>query len=122
YYQASLERARIDEALDPSKMPNISVVQRPSGAMRVSSKQEKKLIFGLLAGGVGLGIAIVLLLEFMVDRSVKRPMEFAGHLQIPMLCWVPLIGHNSRLLLRDRNGRRGLGVENGSELPTHDAP
>jgi hypothetical protein len=27
--------------------------------MRVSSKQEKKLILGLLAGGVGLGIAIV---------------------------------------------------------------
>jgi uncharacterized protein involved in exopolysaccharide biosynthesis/Mrp family chromosome partitioning ATPase len=122
YYQASLERARIDEALDPSKMPNISVVQRPSGAFRVSSKLEKKLIFGLLAGGVVLGVAIALLLELMVDRSVKRPMEFAAHLQIPMLCWVPLIGNNSRLLLRDRNGRKGLGGENGSELTTNDAP
>src|SRR6266550_4449306 len=30
YFSASLEKARIDEALDPSKMPNISAVQRPS--------------------------------------------------------------------------------------------
>jgi uncharacterized protein involved in exopolysaccharide biosynthesis len=30
YFKASLEKARIDEALDPSKMPNISVVQSPS--------------------------------------------------------------------------------------------
>ena len=30
YFAASLEKARIDEALDPSKMPNISAVQRPS--------------------------------------------------------------------------------------------
>lgn len=30
YFAASLEKARVDEALDPSKMPNISAVQRPS--------------------------------------------------------------------------------------------
>jgi len=30
YFAASLEKARIDEALDPSKIPNISAVQRPS--------------------------------------------------------------------------------------------
>ena len=30
YFAASLEKARVDEALDPSKMPDISAVQRPS--------------------------------------------------------------------------------------------
>src|SRR6266513_4263269 len=30
YFAASLEKARVDEALDPTKMPNISAVQRPS--------------------------------------------------------------------------------------------
>ena len=30
YFEAAVEKARIDEALDPSKMPNISAVQRPS--------------------------------------------------------------------------------------------
>src|SRR6266567_972341 len=33
YFAATLEKARIDEALDPSKMPNISAVQRPSPPM-----------------------------------------------------------------------------------------
>src|SRR5947209_2202999 len=28
YFEASLEKARIDETLDPSRMPNISVVQK----------------------------------------------------------------------------------------------
>jgi hypothetical protein len=30
YFQGTLEKARVDEALDPSKMPNISAIQRPS--------------------------------------------------------------------------------------------
>src|SRR5438874_5719649 len=30
YYSGTLEKARVDEALDPSKMPNISAIQRPS--------------------------------------------------------------------------------------------
>jgi len=29
YFQGTLEKARIDEALDPSKMPNLTAVQRP---------------------------------------------------------------------------------------------
>src|SRR5438132_13031349 len=29
YYSGTLEKARVDEALDPSKMPNISAIQRP---------------------------------------------------------------------------------------------
>src|SRR5438034_4346806 len=30
YYSGTLQKARVDEALDPSKMPNISPIQRPS--------------------------------------------------------------------------------------------
>ena len=42
YFQESLEKARIDEALDPSKMPNISAVQKPSPAMRAKSGARKR--------------------------------------------------------------------------------
>ena len=41
YFAASLEKARIDEALDPSKMPNISAVQRPSPPGLETKKRDK---------------------------------------------------------------------------------
>ena len=34
YFANTLEKARVDEALDPSKIPNISAVQRPSPPAR----------------------------------------------------------------------------------------
>jgi polysaccharide biosynthesis transport protein len=106
YYQASLEKARIDEALDPTKMPNISVVQKPSSAQRVSSKLKKKIVLGLAFGGAALGAAIALLLELFLDRSVKRPLEFGTQLNIPMLSWIPMIDRsNHRLQLRDRRDK-----------------
>jgi polysaccharide biosynthesis transport protein len=105
YYQASLEKARIDEALDPSKMPNISVVQKPSTAIRVSSEFKKKLILGLMAGGLAGGIALALLMELFVDRSVKRPLEFETQLRIPMLSWIPLVEQSGSLLLQSKNKR-----------------
>ena len=41
YFEGAVEKARVDEALDPSKMPNISAVQRPSPPILVSGKRNK---------------------------------------------------------------------------------
>ena len=57
YFQTSLEKARIDEALDPSKMPNISVVQNPSPAFKTTSGL-KKIVLGFAGGGVAFGLAL----------------------------------------------------------------
>jgi uncharacterized protein involved in exopolysaccharide biosynthesis len=46
YYGASLEKARIDETLDPARMPNISIVQAPSPPER-AKRDLKKVVFGL---------------------------------------------------------------------------
>ena len=54
YFAASLEKARIDEALDPSKMPNISAVQRPSPPS-LENKKRNKIALGLAGGGHSLG-------------------------------------------------------------------
>ena len=99
YFQASLEKARVDEALDPSKMPNISAVQKPSPPMRVTGGLRKQVL-GLAGGGLALGIALAFLIELVVDRSVKRPLELTTRLRIPMLLWIPYLRHGSRLALR----------------------
>jgi uncharacterized protein involved in exopolysaccharide biosynthesis/Mrp family chromosome partitioning ATPase len=104
YFQGTLEKARIDEALDPSKMPNISAVQRPSPPSMVT-KQRNKLLLGLAGGGLALGLALALLSELVLNRSVKRPLELEKRLGAPPLISIPYSNSNGRRL-RDRKKTR----------------
>jgi len=88
YFAASLEKARVDEALDPAKMPNISAVQRPSPPI-LDTKRRDKLAIGLAGGGLALGIALVLLRELVLNRTVSRPSELENRLRIPLMLSIP---------------------------------
>jgi polysaccharide biosynthesis transport protein len=102
YFEASLERAHVDETLDPSRMPNISVVQKPSPAVRTIG-DVKKIVLALAGGGLALGIGLALLIELVLDRTIKRPLELEDQLSIPLLLSVPRFGHNGDLRLRADN-------------------
>ena len=108
YFEASLEKARIDETLDPSRMPNISVVQKPSPAV-LAIGDVKKTIVGLAIGGLAIGIGLALLIELVLDRTLKRPLELETRLSIPLLLSVPNFGRNGHLRLR-------LGNSNGDSV------
>jgi uncharacterized protein involved in exopolysaccharide biosynthesis len=99
YFEASLERARVDETLDPSRMPNISVVQRPETAEKYS-KDKQAVVIGLSFGGLAFGISIALLIELVMDRTVKRRLELEERLGIPLLLTIPYFGRNGHLRLR----------------------
>ena len=99
YFQSSLEKARVDEALDPSKMPNISAVQSPSVAFK-TSRELKKLVLGLVGGGIALGLGIAFLIEFLLNRSVKRPIELEKLLGIPPMLSIPYLNGRHPLRLR----------------------
>lgn len=88
YFAASLEKARIDEALDPTKMPNISAVQRPSPPV-LDTKTRNKISLGLAGGGLALGIALALLRGLVLNRAVGRPLELETHLHIPLMLSIP---------------------------------
>jgi uncharacterized protein involved in exopolysaccharide biosynthesis/Mrp family chromosome partitioning ATPase len=99
YFAASLEKARIDEALDPSKMPNISAVQRPSPPI-LETKTRNKIALGLAGGGIALGIALALLRGLVLNRSVGRPLELETQLHIPLMLSIPYSnGRNGHLAL-----------------------
>ncbi len=113
YFSSAGEKARIDEALgalDPSKIPNISEVEKPTPALRVLSDLKKTLMM-LAGGGVGVGIALALLKDLVLDRSVKRPLELEAELQIPLMLSIPMIPVARQLQLRDaRSGQKQLAT------------
>ena len=98
YFAASLEKARVDEALDPSKIPNISVVQKPSVGWRTTS-DLRKTITQLAGGGLGLGLGLAFLIEMVLDRTIKRSSEFERRLHIPLLVSIPYLKNKLSLRL-----------------------
>ena len=129
YFAASLEKARIDEALDPSKMPNISAVQRPSPPM-LDSKTRHKVTLGLAGGGLALGLAIALLRGLVLNRTVRRPLELETQLHIPLMLSIPYAGGRNGHLALPPNGspanpdahRRLRGLDHRLVLPPNGSP
>ena len=91
YFAASLEKARVDEALDPSKMPNISAVQRPSPPA-LDTKKRNKISLAIAGGGIALGIALALFRGLVLNRTIGRPLELESRLDIPLMLSIPYRG------------------------------
>jgi len=121
YFEQSLERARVDEALDPSKIPNISIVQNPSGAVR-ASVSERKVLAGLAGGGLGIGLGIAFLIELLFDRSVKRPLEIETRLHIPLFLSIPYFSRHARAHLLLKNGGGEKSAENSKAIQKNARP
>jgi succinoglycan biosynthesis transport protein ExoP len=112
YFATTLEKARVDEALDPSKIPNISAVQRPSAPFLIT-KTRDKIALGLACGGLALGIALALLRDLILSQAIRRPSQLEAQLHTSILLSIPDISSNGS------NGHLALpggGDENGSAL------
>ncbi len=108
YFRGTLEKARVDEALDPTKMPNISAVQKPSPPGRVT-KTRDRVALGLAGGGLVLGIAFALLRELLLNKTVQRPLELEGQLHTPLLLSIPYLNGSRRLRLTNKRGKGEKG-------------
>lgn len=88
YFSASLEQARIDEALGAGRVSNISEIQKPSPPAPDSIGATK--LMGLLGGaGIFTGFAWAFFMELYVDRTVKRPADLERILRPSILLSVP---------------------------------
>jgi uncharacterized protein involved in exopolysaccharide biosynthesis/Mrp family chromosome partitioning ATPase len=94
YFSANLEKARIDEALDPTKVPNISKVQEPSAPRRASWDLIPASMIAAL--GIALGIGLALLIDLVLDPSIKRPLDIETRLRIPLMLSIPFVGRNGK--------------------------
>jgi uncharacterized protein involved in exopolysaccharide biosynthesis len=112
--EASLEKAQVDETLDPSRMPNISVVQTPPPATK-AGRNLAKTVLGIAGGGFGLGVGLAFLIELILDTTVKRPLELEKRLRLPLMITIPYLSASSKQLrLRNKNDNSEL-VEYGNE-------
>ncbi|MBK1876621.1 exopolysaccharide transport family protein [Pelagicoccus mobilis] len=84
----SLESARLEDDLRAGKTNNISIIQAPSLG-KVENKKKLQLTAGV-AGGVGvIGLVWALLVDLLLDRSIKRPTEIQRNLGIPLFMSMP---------------------------------
>jgi succinoglycan biosynthesis transport protein ExoP len=89
HFQTSLEKARVDETLDPTRMPNIAIVQDPSAPMKSLDSVLMKLIVGIGASGVIAGLGLAFLIEWVIDRRISRPAQIRAGLQMPLMLSIP---------------------------------
>jgi uncharacterized protein involved in exopolysaccharide biosynthesis/Mrp family chromosome partitioning ATPase len=110
-----LENSRIDKELDTGKTPNIRPVQDPSPPIR-DWKKTFKMMGMAVFGGVFGGIAWAFLIEMVLDRSVKRPIEVERRLKLPLFISIPNVERNGYARLARTAERRQLTFNGGSPV------
>ena len=113
FYESMLIQAQIDEAMGPGRGNNIAVIQQPSPPYKDFKKFYKTL--GMLSlSGLLAGLAWAFLIEFYLDRSIKRPEDVRTKLQMPFFLSIPDLNHQPRHRLAAPERRRLAFNGNGS--------
>ena len=100
-YSASLEQARIDQALEFQHMSNINVAQEATfEAMPVSPRPKINLLLGLATGLFG-AIGLCLVWD-RFNNSLRTPQDVEKNLSLPILAAVPRLKSKQMAF----NGRR----------------
>ncbi len=103
YLERVANQTSADKDLDASQAPNINVLQEPTVTGTASKTLIKRLAMAF-AGCFGAGLALVLLLELVLDQTVKTSRQIESKLHLTTLMTIPILGGN------------------GSSLPTTELP
>lgn len=106
--EEKLKDAKLSLTLDPARMPNITLVQKPTEPLKTFDPKVQKIVMGLAGCGIAIGVGLAFIIELLFDRRIKRPMEIQTRLQMPLLLSIPSIR---------RRDRGGLMLSNDSSVP-----
>ena len=113
---AELKNAEVNRTLDPARMPNITLIQQPSKPLKTINETTMKIVFGLAGGGMAAGLGLAFMLELLLDRRVKRPMEFQTRLQLPLLLSIPFVRRKERGRMLLDHTQRSMRVSETNEI------
>lgn len=119
YSQSSLEKAILDDQLDPNKIPNIKVMQNPTPPLKSIDAKAMKLVLAIAFSGLGMGLALAFLIEMVIDRRVSRPIEISTRLQLPLMLSIPYIRSNDGIAKLVGDYPALEPPEHGGELILH---
>ena len=114
YFAANLDQSRIEDALGSGKSPNIGILQSPSPPVKGWSKPFKKKVTMVAVIPAACGFALAFLIEFFLDRSVKRPGEVETKLRLPLFISIPDIRRNGHRRLAQAAGRDRLRLNDAN--------
>jgi Mrp family chromosome partitioning ATPase len=121
-YVRELELAKMSTQLDAGKQVSIGTVQEPSPPVKNTKKMKKRL--GMVFGGIcTMGLGLAFLIDFVLDRSIKRSAEIERTLRLPVFQAIPDTAWSSRPRLlwssaRRKNGAHAPGKEANGENQT----
>jgi len=117
---SKLEISRFDEALDPSKIPNINIVQTPSLPVQDNSKRQKTAA-GAFAVLFALGLGWAFARELVFDQSIRSPLDIESKLQLPLFMSIPLLSDRQPVKLL-ANGPPNSARAEGALAPASRMP
>jgi len=120
YYAARQDQRRIDDALGNGGVSGITVIQEPSPPA-IDRTKSFKLLEMVAAGGLALGLAWAFLIEFYLDRTIRRPGDVERLLKLPLFLSIPNLGGNARRRLKTARKPAPLDGSNGVELVPWDS-
>jgi uncharacterized protein involved in exopolysaccharide biosynthesis len=110
-YTKKKEEARIEDALDRTRLLNVAVVQNPSiPTIPTRSALLLALVAILLASAVSVGV--VFAIDY-ADQSFRTPSEVMAELRIPVLAAVPVHAEDGALYASGNGHRNGNGNGHG---------
>jgi polysaccharide biosynthesis transport protein len=110
HYSASLEKARIDEAIGTG-ISNIITIQEPTPPASNLAMLYKRIGM-ILGGGLILAFALAFFIELVLDQRIRRPLEVEQRLRLPLFLSFPKIRQIRRLQIAEHAGN---GKGNGSQ-------
>jgi uncharacterized protein involved in exopolysaccharide biosynthesis/Mrp family chromosome partitioning ATPase len=116
YYAARQDQARIDDALNNNgRVSGITLIQEPSPPGLDQTKSSKQLRM-VAFGGIAVGLAWAFLIEFYLDRTVRRPGDVERLLKLPLFLSIPNLGGNASKRLKASKENARLNGASAAEL------
>ncbi len=117
YFEASLEQARINEALGAGRVSNISEIQAPSPPGR-DNLPLYKVMAGIAGGAIALALLLAFAIETYLDRSLKRPVDIENKLGLDLFLNIPRISRNGHMAALNGTGLKQLEWKSGAGTAT----